>query len=300
MISKELLAKIKKLQIKTERLAEQILYGDYRSAFKGKGLNFESIREYSFGDDIRTIDWKVTARMQAPFVRVYKEERQLSLILILDLSASNDFGSEVMTKKGMIIELASLLASLAIKSNDKIGMLLVTDQIELYLAPKQGKAHVFRLIRDLYTFKPRSSKTNLRAVLKEAIKILPKNSVVFLISDFINSQNKDLEQGFDYTKELKILKQTQDLVAISVRDPREFIMPNIGFMQIFDPELGAKSLVNFNRAETQTKFSNYQHSHLIFVKKQFRDLGLDFLELFTDKNYLQELLFLFLRRERRA
>lgn len=293
MISQELLAKIKKIQIKSDRMASDILSGEYKSAFKGKGLNFDNIREYQFGDDIRLIDWKVTARMQAPYIKQYKEERQLTIVVIVDLSASNNFGTQDLSKKEMIIELSSVLTSLAIKSNDKVGMMLVSDELEAYVPPKQGKAHIFKLIKDLLTFKPRSKKTDLKKVLSEAMQVIPRNSVVFLVSDFID------QDSINYDHELKVLRKTQDLIALSVRDPREFQLPNIGFIELVNPETGKKQLLNLNRKQTRDLFNHSQQKHLLELKDRFKKLGIDFLDLQTGKPYINSLLQLFLTRERR-
>jgi uncharacterized protein (DUF58 family) len=292
-ISKELLSKIKKIQIKTDRMASEILAGEYKSAFKGKGLNFDAIREYQFGDDIRSIDWKVTARMQNAFIRKYKEERQLTIMIILDLSASNNFGTQAQNKKEMSIELASVLASLAIKNNDKVGMILITDHMESYVAPKQGKAHIFKLIKDLLTYQPKSSKTDLKNSLKEAIKVIPRHSVVFLISDFLE------DSGFTYEKELKILAKSQDLIAVSIRDPREFSLPNIGYIELVNPETGKKELMNLNSKKVRESFELHQKTHREQIKQNFKLLGVDFLDLFTSKPYINLLLNLFISRERR-
>lgn len=312
LISQELLSQIKKIQIKSDRMASELLSGEYKSAFKGKGLNFEAIREYQIGDDIRGIDWKVTARMQAPFIRQYKEERQLSIVVILDLSASNDFGTQRQSKQEMAIELASVLASIAIKSNDKVGMMLITDEVESFIPPKQGKAHIFRLIKDLLTFKPKSKKTDLKRALQEAISIMPKHSVVFLISDFIKAKapklqdltgqasNEAFEQSFDYEQELKLLRKTQDLIAVSIRDPREFWLPNIGFIELINPETGQKQLLNLNKKSTRDLFAHLQTDHTTRLKAKFKRLGVDFLDLSTHKPYLSTLLHLFLTRERRS
>lgn len=294
LISEELLATIKKIQVKTDRLASEILAGEYKSAFRGRGLNFEAIREYQFGDDIRNLDWKVTAKMQEPYIRQYKEERQLSIVIIIDLSASTYFGTQKHSKKEMAVELASVLASLAIKNNDKVGMMLVTDEVEAYVPPKQGKAHVFRLIKDLLTFEPRSPRTDLKKVLQEAIRRIPRHSVVFLISDFL-----DFDGEFNYESELKILRNIQDLIAVSVRDPREFVLPNIGFIEIADPETGKKSLLNLNSKSTREKFLADQKKQQLEVKERFRLLGIDFLDLYTHKPYVHDLLSLFIRREKR-
>jgi uncharacterized protein (DUF58 family) len=292
LISKELLAKIKKIQIKTDRMATEILSGEYKTAFRGKGLNFDNIREYQMGDDIRLIDWKVTARMQEAFVRQYKEERQLSIVIIIDLSASNDFGTQKQNKRELSIELASVLASLAIKSNDKVGMMLVSDEIESYIPPKQGRAHIFRLIKDLLTFKAKSPKTNLQAVLKEALGLIPRHSVVFLLSDFIDGNTDD----FGYEKELRLLNKSCDLIAISIRDPRELELPNIGYVQILNPETGKRDLLNLNRKHTRDIFMHSQGEMIFELKTKFKKLGIDLLELQTNRPYIQSLLHLFLVR----
>ena len=292
LISQELLAKIKKIQVKTDRMASEILSGEFKSAFKGKGLNFEAIREYQIGDDLRSLDWKVTARMQAPFIRQYKEERQLSIVVIVDLSASSNFGSQEQSKREMSVELASVLASLAIKSNDKVGMMLITDKVESYVPPKQGKAHIFRLIKDLLTFQPHSKRTDLKYVLTEAISLIPRHTIVFLISDFIDAS--------DYERELKLLRRTQDLIAISVRDPREFALPNIGYIEVINPETGHKELLNLNKKSVRELFSHLQQKHLANLKAKFKKLGVDFLDLSTNRPYISTLLNLFLMRERRS
>lgn len=300
LISKEILAKIKKIQIRTDKMATEILSGEYKSAFRGKGLNFDKIREYQYGDDIRSIDWKVTARMREPFIRQYKEERQLSIVVVVDLSASNDFGTQQQSKKEMTTELASVLAALAIKNNDKVGMMLVTDTIESYIPPKQGKAHVFRIIKELLVFKPKSRKTNLRVVLEDAINLIPRNSVVFLLSDFINpNSDQDFEDSFDYIRELKLLRKTQDIIAVSIRDPREFELPEIGLIEVVNPETGHKELLNLNRKSTRKLFFETQAGYLDFLVQKFKKLGIDFLNLQTDRPYIQTLLTLFLTRERR-
>ncbi len=292
LISQELLAKIKKIQVKTDRMASEILSGEFKSAFKGKGLNFEAIREYQIGDDLRSLDWKVTARMQAPFIRQYKEERQLSIVIIVDISASSSFGTQEQNKREMSIELASVLASLAIKSNDKVGMMLITDKIESYVPPKQGKAHIFRLIKDLLTFQPHSKRTDLKSVLSEAISLIPRHTIVFLISDFIDDS--------DYERELKLLRRTQDLITISVRDPREFSLPNIGYVEVINPETGRKELLNLNKKSVRELFSHLQAKHLASLKAKFKKLGIDFLDLSTNRPYISTLLNLFLMRERRS
>ena len=293
----------KKILLKSDRLASQILAGEYKSAFKGTGLNFDSIREYQYGDEIRNIDWKVTARMQEPFIRQYKEERQITMMLMIDLSASNNFGTAKKSKKELIIELASVLAFLAIKNNDKVGLMVVTDEIEYLVQPKQGKAHIFKLIKDLLTFKAKSEKTNLKKVFQEAVKVIPRNSIVFCISDFIDNDSftgdEKSKTQLNYEQELKILRKTQDLILISIRDKREFKLPNIGFIEIGDPETGEKQLLNLNRDSVRNQFFNSQKSYQERMRTSLKQLGIDFLEIINGSSYINELLKLFIRREKR-
>jgi len=301
LISKELLAQIKKLQIKTDRLASEILTGEYKSAFRGRGLNFDKIREYQIGDDLRMLDWKVTARMRQPFVRQYREERQLTLMLVVDLSASGSFGTQAKTKKELATELAAVLAALAIKNNDKVGAIFITDSIEHYIAPKQGKSHVFKLIKDLLTFKPRSNKTDLRAVLADSLRLIPRHSVVFLISDFLpeEASRGGFIENFDCERELKMIRQSSDLIAVSIRDPREFKLPNIGYVEVVNPETGTKALLNLNKKSVRNQFERVQTKYLEDLRNKLRSMAIDLLELSTDRPYITQLMKLFLMRERR-
>ncbi len=301
LISKELLAQIKKLQIKTDRLASEILTGEYKSAFRGRGLNFDKIREYQIGDDLRMLDWKVTARMRQPFVREYKEERQLTLMLLIDISASNSFGTQTKNKHELATELAAVLAALAIKNNDKVGAIFITDRIEFYVPPKQGKSHIFKLIKDLLTFKPISDRTNLRAVLGETIRLIPKRSVVFLISDFLpeHPNQGGFDSNFNCERELKMIRQSNDLIAVSIRDPREFKLPNIGYVEVVNPETGSKELLNLNKKSVRLQFEKVQTEFLEGLRNTLRSMSIDLLELTTDKSYVTQLMKLFLMRERR-
>ncbi len=301
MISKEILAQIKKLQIKTDRLASEILTGEYKSAFRGRGLNFDKIREYQIGDDLRLLDWKVTARMGQPFVRQYKEERQMTMMLVIDLSASNNFGTQNKNKKQLATELAAVLASLAVKNNDKVGAILFTDRIELYIPPKQGKAHIFRLIKDLMLFQAFSARTNLKSVLQESRSLIPAHSVVFLISDFLPEEPREgaFSDNFACERELKVLRRSNDLIAVSIRDPREFKLPNVGFIEIVNPERESKALLNLNKKSVRLQFEKVQNQYLSALREKLRSLAIDFLELSTDRAYVTQLMQLFLMRERR-
>jgi uncharacterized protein (DUF58 family) len=288
VLDKVLISQIKKILLKSDKLSSQILAGEYKSAFKGTGLNFESIRGYQHGDEIKNLDWKVTARMQSPYIRQYKEERQMTLLLVIDLSASSYFGTEEKTKKELTVELASILAFLAIKNNDKVGLMIVSEDVELYLEPKQGKAHIFRLIKELLTFKPLYKTTNIKKTLKSVIRLSPKHSIIFYISDFLDSSH--------YNHEIKILKKTQDLSLVSIRDPKELSLPNLGFIEICDPETGHRSSLNLNRKINREYISELQNSQREAFKAEVKKLGVKLLELSTDKNYLIELQKFFLKK----
>ncbi|MEB3316364.1 MAG: DUF58 domain-containing protein [Candidatus Melainabacteria bacterium] len=305
VLDKVLISQIKKILLKSDKLSSQILAGEYKSAFKGTGLNFESIREYQHGDEIKNLDWKVTARMQGPYIRQYKEERQMTLLLVIDLSASSLFGTEEKTKQEITIELASILAFLAIKNNDKVGLMIVSEDVEFYLEPKQGKAHIFRLIKELLTFKPLHKTTNIKKTLSSVIRLSPKHSIIFYISDFLDNINQiyaseksliNNPEQLNYSHEIKILKKTQDLSLVSIRDPKELSLPNLGFIEICDPETGHSSLLNLNRKVNREYINKLQSNHREVFKAEIKKLGIKFLELSTDKNYLIELQKFFLKK----
>ncbi|NBV99470.1 MAG: DUF58 domain-containing protein [Proteobacteria bacterium] len=305
VLDKVLISQIKKILLKSDKLSSQILAGEYKSAFKGTGLNFESIREYQHGDEIKNLDWKVTARLQGPYIRQYKEERQMTLLLVIDLSASSLFGTEEKTKQEITIELASILAFLAIKNNDKVGLMIVSEDIEFYLEPKQGKAHIFRLIKELLTFKPLHKTTNIKKTLNSVIRLSPKHSIIFYISDFLDNPNQiyasektliNNPEQLNYNHEIKILKKTQDLSLVSIRDPKEFFLPNLGFIEIYDPETGHRSSLNLNRKINREYINKLQSNHREAFKAEIKKLGIKFLELSTDKNYLIELQKFFLKK----
>ena len=305
VLDKVLISQIKKILLKSDKLSSKILAGEYKSAFKGTGLNFESIREYQHGDEIKNLDWKVTARLQGPYIRQYKEERQMTLLLVIDLSASSLFGTEEKTKQEITIELASILAFLAIKNNDKVGLMIVSEDVEFYLEPKQGKAHIFRLIKELLTFKPVHKTTNIKKTLNSVIRLSPKHSIIFYISDFLDNPHQiytsektliNNPEQLNYSHEIKILKKTQDLSLVSIRDPKEFFLPNLGFIEIYDPETGHRSSLNLNRKTNREYISKLQNSQREAFKAEIKKLGIKFLELSTDKNYLIELQKFFLKK----
>ena len=246
MDTKELLKKVRKIEIKTKRLSDHIFGGEYQSTFKGRGMAFSEVRQYQFGDDVRAIDWNVTARYNDTFIKVFEEERELTMMLIIDISGSNFFGSDSLFKNEYVTELAATLAFSATKNNDKVGLILFTDNVELYIPPKKGKSHVLRIIRELLEFKCESKKTDINIPLKFVSNILKNRSIAFIISDFISK---------DYSNSLKIFSSKHDVTGIRIYDKTEEIIPNLGVIDITDNETGAKLTVNTGSKNVRKKYT---------------------------------------------
>lgn len=287
METKDLLKKVRKIEIKTRRLSNNIFGGEYHSTFKGRGMTFSEVRNYQFGDDVRAIDWNVTARYNEPFVKVFEEERELTLMLIVDVSSSALFGTDNAIKKNIITEISATLAFSALQNNDKVGLILFSDQIELFIPPSKGKTHVLRIIRELIEFKPKSIKTNISVALEFLISVLKKKSIAFILSDFISP---------DYEKTLKITSKKHDLTGIKVFDKLEEFIPNLGLVQMFDQETEQVQLI-----DTSSKFvrdSYKKESSLKF--KTFNDLfttnGAGTILCRTDESYIKKLLNYFKNR----
>ena len=287
METKDLLKKVRKIEIKTRRLSNNIFGGEYHSTFKGRGMTFSEVRNYQFGDDVRAIDWNVTARYNEPFVKVFEEERELTLMLIVDVSSSALFGTDNAIKKNIITEISATLAFSALQNNDKVGLILFSDQIELFIPPSKGKTHVLRIIRELIEFKPKSIKTNISVALEFLISVLKKKSIAFILSDFISP---------DYEKTLKITSKKHDLTGIKVFDKLEEFIPNLGLVQMFDQETEQVQLI-----DTSSKFvrdSYKKESSLKF--KTFNDLftinGAGTILCGTDESYIKKLLNYFKNR----
>ena len=251
MDTKELLKKVRKIEIKTKRLSDHIFGGEYQSTFKGRGMAFSEVRQYQFGDDVRAIDWNVTARYNDTFIKVFEEERELTMMLIIDISGSNFFGSDSLFKNEYVTELAATLAFSATKNNDKVGLILFSDNVELYIPPKKGKSHVLRIIRELLEFKSGSKKTDINIPLKFVSNILKNRSIAFIISDFISK---------DYSNSLKIFSSKHDVTGIRIYDKTEEIIPNLGVIDITDNETGAKLTVNTGSKNVRKKYSEYYNS----------------------------------------
>lgn len=287
MNTKELLKKVRKIEIKTKGLSSQVFSGEYHSAFKGRGMTFSEVREYAHGDEIRTIDWNVTARFGTPHVKVFEEERELTVMLLVDVSASEAFGSDGQLKKELIAELCAVIAFSATQNNDKIGALLFTDETELFIPPAKGKKHILRIIRELIEHEPQSKKTNISEALRHYTNAIKKRSIGFLISDFRND-------NFEHS--LKIANKRHDIVALNVFDKNEKELPNIGLAQLQDAETGIEFWVNTSSKKTRTKYKANFLKHQDELNNIFRKSGVDYTNIQTDESYVKPLINLFKNR----
>tara|TARA_B100001093_G_C26769925_1_gene989644 strand:- start:96 stop:959 length:864 start_codon:yes stop_codon:yes gene_type:complete len=281
MDTKELLKKVRKIEIKTKRLSDHIFGGEYQSTFKGRGMAFSEVRQYQFGDDVRAIDWNVTARYNDTFIKVFEEERELTMMLIIDISGSNFFGSNSMFKNEYVTELAATLAFSATKNNDKVGLILFSDIVELYIPPKKGKSHVLRIIRELLEFKSKNKKTDINIPLKFVSNILKNRSIAFIISDFISK---------DYSNSLKIFSSKHDLTGIRVFDNTEERIPNLGLIDINDNETGQRITVNTGSKAVRKKYSEYYFNKRNEFIDYFKKSGSGIIECNTNDDYQKKLL----------
>ncbi|MFT4679911.1 MAG: hypothetical protein ACI9RU_002615 [Litorivivens sp.] len=287
METSELLKKVRAIEIKSRGLSNQIFSGEYHSAFKGRGMAFSENREYQHGDEIKTIDWNVTARMGHPYVKVFEEERELTAMILVDVSGSEQFGTKGQLKRSLIAELAAVLAFSAIQNNDKIGVLFFSDKIEKFIPPKKGKSHILRIIRELINFEAESSGTDIRLALDYLNSVIKKRSICFLVSDFE-------DQGFEDA--LKIANKKHDMVALRIQDPAEQVLPNIGLVQIKDSETGEVQWVNTSSKSVRQKFAKNRAIQNAELKGLFRKSGVDFASINTNENYVRPLMNLFKQR----
>ena len=281
MDTKEILKKVRKIEIKTRRLSDHIFSGEYHTSFKGRGMTFSEVRQYQYGDDVRAIDWNVTARYNEPFVKVFEEERELTMMLMVDISGSESFGTKNQLKRDMVTEIAARLAFSATQNNDKIGLLLFSDQIELFIPPKKGKSHVLRIIRELIEFESKSKKTDLSQALKYLSSVLKKKAIVFLISDFMVK---------DYEHTLKIASKRHDVTGIRVFDQREESIPNIGIVNMLDAETGETLLVDTASKKVRMDYEKYYRENVNYFKDIFSKCGAGTISSRVDESYVTKLL----------
>ena len=287
MDTKELLKKVRKIEIKTRRLSDHIFGGEYHSTFKGRGMTFSEVRQYQFGDDVRNIDWNVTARYNEPYIKVFEEERELTMMLMVDISGSELFGTANQFKNEIVTEISATLAFSALQNNDKVGIILFSDQIELFIPPKKGKSHVLRIIRELLEFKPKSNKTDIAQALKFLSSVMKKKAIVFVLSDFIAS---------DYERTLKITGNKHDLTGIRVYDEREESIPNLGMVQVEDAETGKTQLVNTQSKKVRNAYAQFHQERVTYFKESFTKSGCGVLDCRVDESYVKKLLGYFKRR----
>lgn len=287
MDTKELLKKVRKIEIKTRRLSDHIFGGEYHSTFKGRGMTFSEVRQYQFGDDVRSIDWNVTARYNEPFVKVFEEERELTMMLMVDISGSELFGTEQQFKNEVVTEIAATLAFSATQNNDKIGLILFSDQIELFIPPKKGRSHVLRIIRELIEFEPESKQTNIAEALKFLTNVMKKKAIVFVLSDFIAD---------DYERTMKIVSGKHDVTGIRVYDKREEEIPNLGVVQMQDEETGELMLVNTTSKKVRRNYAKFYRDKVDYFKNTFSRSGAGTIDCRVDESYVKKLLGYFKRR----
>ena len=290
MIPKQILKKVKQVEIRTRGLVNDLFGGEYHSVFKGRGMAFSEVREYQPGDDIRLIDWNVTARNGSPFIKIFEEERELTVYLLVDISKSGEFGSQNQLKQEFGAEIASVLGFSAIKNNDKVGLILFSNDIEKYVVPKKGKSHVLRVIRELLYNKPKGNKTSIKNVLDYLLKVAKRKSVVFLISDFIDD---------NYWSSLKIVNRKHDLIGIRLFDPAEKLLPDLGVIKVRDPESGSSFWIDTSNRVEMEKLKNQINSDFDTFNKQAKKIGFDIISVSTNGDFVDPLISLFRKRDKR-
>lgn len=291
MDANELLKKVRKIEIKTKGLSQNIFAGEYHSAFKGRGMTFSEVREYQYGDDIRDIDWNVTARHNHPYVKVYEEERELTVMLLIDVSGSRNFGAVGEDKRQMIAEISATIAFSAIQNNDKIGVIFFSDRIEKFIPPKKGRRHILFIIRELLDFNPESKGTDIGGALRYMTDALKKRCTTFVISDFIDSH--------DYYKALTIANNKHDVTAIQVYDKRDARLPDVGLMRVVDLETGADRRVNTSSAKVRQAFNKWWYERQQTMIERFNRSRVEHASITTDEDFVKALMALFKKRELR-
>ena len=288
MDTQEILQKLRKVEIKTRRLSANIFAGQYHSAFKGRGMAFSEVREYQFGDDVRDIDWNVTARFNRPYVKVFEEERELTVMLLIDVSGSLDFGTEVQTKCDMVAEIAATLAFSAIQNNDKIGVIFFSDKIEKYIPPKKGRKHILYIIREMLDFKPESRKTDIKQALEFLTSVSKRRCTAFILSDFYVRQ--------DFEQTLIIGNRKHDIVAIQVYDRRAKELPDVGLMKVVDSETGFEQYIDTGSKKLRMAYSRYWNNRQQSLRETFSKSNVDHISISTGEDYVKSLMILFKKR----
>ena len=281
MDSKELLKKVRQIEIKSRRLSDNLFGGEYLSTFKGRGMTFSEVRKYEFGDDIRAIDWNVTARYNEPFIKIFEEERELTLMLLIDVSGSENFATRNKLKKEIITEIAATLSFSALKNNDKVGAILFSDDIELFIPPNKGKKHILRIIRELLEFKPKSSKTSIDSSLKFLLSVIQKKAIVFILSDFIDKQ---------YDKSLKLAAKKFDLTGIRIFDTMETQIPKLGFVPMIDAESNELIWVDTSSKKLRNEYSKNYKDSVKYFEDLFNKNGAGVINCMVDESYVKKLL----------
>ena len=287
METKELLKKVRKIEIKTRRLSENLFGGEYQSTFKGRGMTFSEVRKYEFGDDVRSIDWNVTARYNEPFIKIFEEERELTMMLVVDISASEFFGTSTKFKRELITEISATLSFSALQNNDKVGVILFSDQIELFIPPKKGKSHILRIIRELIEFKPNSKKTSISTALSFLMRVIKKKSIVFILSDFIDS---------DYENSIQLVSKKHDLTGIRIYDKIESNIPNLGIVPFRDNETSIINYVNTNSKSFKSNHTINYYKKVNYFEESFKKNGSGQISCQTDEDFVKKLLSYFKRR----
>jgi len=290
MIPQELLKKIRRIEIRTSHLVNDALAGKYHSAFKGRGMEFEEVRPYQVGDDVRAIDWNVTARYGEPFIKVFREERELTVLLVVDLSRSQEFGSRAQFKRELVAELGATLAFSAIKNNDKVGLVCFTDHVEKFVPPRKGSAHVLRVIRELLAFEPTGRGTNIAAAMEHVNRILHRRSVLFLISDF---------QDSGYEQSVRIAMRRHDVIVVNVLDRREQALPRSGLVELADNETGRRIIVDTSSARWRRTYERLFERELEARDRRLRELKVDCIRVYTGESFVEPLIRFFRTREAR-
>lgn len=290
METKDLLKKVRKIEIKTRGLSHQIFSGHYHSAFKGRGMAFSEVREYQYGDDIRNIDWNVTARFNHPFIKVFEEEREMTVMLLIDVSGSNDFGSQHEFKSNVITEVAAILAFSAIQNNDKVGVLFFSSKVERFIAPAKGRTHILRIIREMIDFKSEEKGTNIEEALRYLTNAVKKKCTTFILSDFMDQ---------DFAKALKIASRKHDVGAIRIFDLREAELPNIGLIKVMDAESMQEQWIDTSNSHVRENYRNHYENQAQINQGIFKSAGVDSVDIDTNEDYVKPLIKLFKMRESR-